>query len=90
MKLDGGQAKQRSYMGACLTVFAILVTSVFAYYKLLTLSEYLDVDVMYANVESGIHHTEKFNSDNGFFVAAALTAYDLDNTVTEDPKYGEL
>ena len=77
-------------MGAFLTFLAIAVTSVFAFYKLLTLKEFLDVDVMYANVESGIDHTQKFNSDDGFFIAAALTAYDRDTTVTEEHKYGEL
>ena len=57
MKLDGGQSKQRSYMGAFLTFLAILITSIFAFYKLLTLIEFLDVDVMYAVVESGVDHT---------------------------------
>ena len=57
MKLDGGQAKQRSYMGALLTFLAILVTSIFAFYKLLTLIEFLDVDVMYSEIESGVDHT---------------------------------
>ena len=77
-------------MGALLTFLAIVVTSVFAFYKLLTLKEFLDVDVMYANVESGIDHTQKFNSDDGFFIAAALTAYDRNTEVTEEHKYGEL
>ena len=44
-------------MGAFLTFLAILITSIFAFYKLLTLIEFLDVDVMYSEIESGVDHT---------------------------------
>ena len=37
-----------------------------------------------------IDYNEKFDSSKGFFVAAALTAYDNETEVIEDPTYGEL
>ena len=45
---------------------------------------------MSALEESAISSDYKFGADDGFFVAAALTAYDLNEEITEEERYGEL
>ena len=49
-----------------------------------------DVDIMSALLENNIHYSERFTTEDGFFVAAALSAYDSNTTVTEEARYGEL
>ena len=45
---------------------------------------------MSALEESAISPDYKFGADDGFFVAAALTAYDSNEEITEEERYGEL
>ena len=90
MKLDGAKVDQKSYMGAVLTILLYLTTLLFTYTKFKTLHEKNDVDIMSALIEGAIDHTEKFTSENGFFVAAALTEYDSNTEIIEEEKYGEL
>ena len=48
------------------------------------------VDVMSATEVDAIDYWEKFDYSNGFYVAAAITAYDAETEIVEDPTYGEL
>ena len=45
---------------------------------------------MSALEEDAISFDYKFGSDDGFFVAAALTAYDEEEDIIEEERYGEL
>ena len=90
MKLDGGIVDQKSYMGSFLTVVITLVTLVFFYTKVQVLKDKSDVDIMSALLENDISYEEKFTYQDGFFVAAALTEYDSNTTMLEEPRYGEL
>ena len=45
---------------------------------------------MSALEEDAISFDYKFDSDDGFFVAAALTAYDEEEDIIEEERYGEL
>lgn len=67
-----------------------LVTIMFTYTKVITIVEKNDVDIMSALMENAIDHSEKFSYEDGFFVAAALTAYDSNTEVVEEERYGEL
>ena len=50
-----------------------------------------DVDIFTAEREDGIDYNYKFSAiDDGFFVAAALTEYNSNTTITEEARYGEL
>ena len=77
-------------MGASLTIFLHLCLIMYAYTKAITLVEMNDVDIMSALIEGEIDHTEVFSSEQGFFVAAALTAYDSETEIIEEERYGEL
>ena len=77
-------------MGSCLTIIMGLVTILFTYTKVITLIERNDVDIMSALLENYIDFTTPFQTQNGFFVAAALTAYDSETEVIEEERYGEL
>ena len=91
MKLDGSQIWQQSYMGAFFTVLMWLVVATFIYTKAITVILKDEVDIMSALVEYGLDHNYRFSTDQGFFVAAALTEYDSNTEIIEVPeKYGEL
>ena len=45
---------------------------------------------MGAVIENAFDFTDQFNASHGLFIAAALTLYDSDKEVLEDPKYGKL
>ena len=45
---------------------------------------------MSALMVDAVDYTEKFDSNRGFFVAAALTAYNDESEIIEDETYGEL
>ena len=40
--------------------------------------------------ENLIDYGERFNTEQGFFVAAAITEYDSNTEIVEKPEYGEL
>ena len=78
-------------MGTLLTLIFGVIIVFFAYDKSVTLAYKHDVDIMSASIENAVEQTEKFNaSENGFFIAAALTEYDTNTEIIEDPRIGEL
>ena len=77
-------------MGTCLTIWIAMTTFMFFYTKTLTIVEKLDVDIMSALIDNDIDFNYKFSADQGFFISAALTRYNSNTTLTEDPRYGEL
>ena len=91
MKLDGEEKTQTSYMGAILTVLLNLLMLMFAYTKFTTIYQRNDVDIMSAISEFAIGDDEEFTTEEGFFVAVALTEYDNNSEIIEVPEvYGEL
>ena len=77
-------------MGSILTIIIALTTLMFFYTKTLTIVSKHDVDIMSAIIENAIDIEEKFTADHGFFIAAALTNYNSNRKLTEDPRYGKL
>ena len=90
MKLDDGKTTKDSIMGATLTILLILMVGLFTITKVLTWFNRLDVDIMSALQENEIDFNFKFTTEEGFFLAAALTEYNSDREITEDKRYGEL
>ena len=77
-------------MGSCLTFILALTTILFTYTKVVTLVDKNDVDIMSALLEGKIDYETKFTTQDGFFVAAALTEYDSNPEVIEEERFGEL
>ena len=74
-----------------LTSILVIGTIFFLYAKAITLITRSDVDIFTANREDALDYNFKFSAKNdGFFVAAALTEYNSNTTVTEEARYGEL
>ena len=64
--------------------------SIFLYTKVLTWRGKKDVDIMSALVENEFDYEKSFDTESGFFVAAALTEYDSNTEIIEKAEYGEL
>ena len=64
--------------------------TIFIYTKMLTWHGKKDVDIMSALLENEINYIERFNTEKGFFIAAAITEYDSNTEIIEKPEYGEL
>ena len=80
-----------SWMGLCLTILVVLSMFLFLYPKLTAWIFRTEVDVFGAEIEFAIDYREKFNVDDGLFIAAALTEYNSDPEILEDKEvYGEL
>ena len=91
MRINKDQDNSPSWMGLCLTILVVLSMFLFLYPKLTAWILRTDVDVFGAETEFAIDYKEKFNVDNGLFIAAALTEYNSDPEIIEDKEmYGEL
>lgn len=77
-------------MGALLSTLISLVTAIFLYSKIMVLYKASDITIMMSTLESAFTFDDRFTSEQGFFFAAALTEYDSNTEIIEDPKYGEL
>ena len=78
-------------MGACLSTFSFLVTTVFLYSKVMVQHTESDITVMMNQLDGAISQDFRFTADDhGFFVAAALTEYESNTEVIEEARYGEL
>ena len=90
MKLDGPHREHKSYCGSLLTILFVTISVVFIYTKILTIVKKQDIDIMSVIEEAAISYDDKFDANDGFFVAAALTAYDSEEEIVEEERYGEL
>ena len=77
-------------MGSFLTCLVAITTFMFFYTKTVTIVEKQDVDIMSALIDNNIDDDFRFTANNGFFISAALTRYNSNTTLTEEPRYGEL
>ena len=90
MKLKGNNSFYRSYIGAfCSFILSIFLT-MFIVAKLQTLILKSDVDILQNDDDNAIGQTERFSEEDGFFVAAGITAYDKDPNIIEKEEYGEI
>mmetsp|Transcript_7222 Transcript_7222/g.10094 ORF Transcript_7222/g.10094 Transcript_7222/m.10094 type:complete len:149 (+) Transcript_7222:191-637(+) len=63
----------------------------FMYAKLLVLFRVSDIDIIEVKLDYHFTDKDQFTAkQNDFFLAAALTRFDSNTTVTEDKRYGEL
>ena len=74
MKFEG-EKYLKSYLGAILTVILGFFTMSFIITKYNTLVHKQSVQIMSSVVENGIDDNTKFTTENGLFVAAAITEY---------------
>ena len=88
--IDKDVDRQRSIMGSCLTILFTILTLTFTYSKGSVLITKDDVKIMSVTIPGAIDSDFKFSSREGFFAAAALTEFNTDTSIIEDPRYGEL
>lgn len=62
----------------------------FVYTKVVTWHLKKDVTVMGALISHYYDASDRFNATQGFFMAAGLTNFDSNTTLTEEKRYGEL
>ena len=92
LKIDfeGQGAAYKSYMGAFISIVFIVITLAFFYIKCLTLYNSSHIVTTDTLAEKVIGETEKFTSEQDFFVAAALTAYNNEAELPPDlHRYGK-
>ena len=90
MTIDGETQVSQSYLGACLTLLALVVTVLYSVQKIEILLNKKDVDVLSATKDIFYTDDDKFTYENGFNIAVAFTSYN-DETEWELPaEYGRL
>ena len=90
MKLTRDKDSIGSYMGSFLTFLMYAITIVFFYSKFMVLKHKTDITILRNVIDSEFTAEDAFTAEDGFFVAAALTAYDSETESIERPEYGEL
>ena len=90
MQIDGELSNTTSYMGTILTIIFVILIATFAYSKIMVLVDMGDVTVVGSTADDYFTDDDHFNSEKGFFVAAALTYYDSDTEPVQDLRYGKL
>jgi len=90
MKVDGKRDLIHSWMGTLCTIMMALLLAGFTYLKTLNIINKKDITILSTEIEGAYDYDYKFTADSGFFVAAALTAFDSGTEILEEPQYGEL
>ena len=90
MRLRENDSYYRSFMGALCSLIILLFLLTFSAAKLQTLILVSDVDIFQASKDYALSQRERFSSDDGFFIAAAITEYDKDPDSIEREEFGEL
>ena len=90
MKLDGGVDTYSSRCGAFFSLVAAIVLIFYMLIKIDTIVSRNDVDIFSAILDHEITQEDKFDSTQGFYIAAGLTAYDGIQESIDDKKYGQL
>ena len=71
-------------MGAFCCLLVVFFLLAYSYAKLLVLFEIKDIDIIEVNRDYFYNDSEKFTAEkDNFFLAAALTEFDSNRTVTE-------
>ena len=90
MRLDTGNESLKSIVGSFMSLILIGILLLFTYLKADVLINKKDVDVLSTINDNFYTPDDIINSENGFRVAAAFTAFDSNKEVILDPTYGEL
>ena len=75
-------------MGALVSIIFIFLSCLFLYSKIMVMYYVSQVTIISNLVEGAYTHDDKFSTENGLFVAVALTEYDDERESIEDPSYG--
>ena len=76
--------------GATCTILLAIIVLIFALVKLNVLVERTEYDVIVENFEYNFDRNNKFGLDDGFVIAAAITAYDSSEEPIEDERIGTI
>ena len=90
MRVSDNKKSLASCCGALLSLVMSAFMLTFIYTKTMTWHHKKDVDIVGVVKESAFDDTYHFNSTEGLFLAAGLTNYDSNTTVTEEARFGEL
>lgn len=91
MKLERDESTYASFFGACCSIVIAIFMLGFVYTKLMILLNRKEINVVEASQDFTFADTEPFSAkEHNFFLAAALTQYDSNRTVTESKEYGEI
>ena len=91
MKLERDESHYTSYFGALSTIVVACFMLGFCYTKMLTLLGRKDVDIIESTQDFHFPDSDQFSAaKDNFFLAAAITRYDSNRTLTESKEYGEL
>lgn len=77
-------------MGGFLTILIAIMTLSYSFTMFNKLIDKSKADIVSFQIENAVPNDEKFSSDEGFYLAAALTEYNKDPEPTEDRRYGQL
>ena len=90
MRLTDDDGSLKSYLGSACSLFLLVLTLIYAYFKFEVLLQKSDANIL--STVNDLHFTDDFVFDysNGFRTAIAFTAYDNERDVILDPTYGEL
>ena len=76
--------------GAVCTVILAFIVLIFAIVKLNVLIERTEYDVIIESFEYNFDQNNQFGLDDGFAIAAAITAYDSNESSIEDDRIGTI
>ena len=76
--------------GAVCTLILAFIVFLFALYKLNVLIERSEYDVVVESFEYNFDQNNQFGLDDGFAIAAAITAYDSNENPIEDERIGTI
>ena len=89
-KLPGNKTHHGTPLGCCFTALLVMTFVLQTVLKSGSLVN-LDDTTIHWQVEEGFFNSSHvFSSSDGFKIAFAITAYDSNHTITEDPTYGRL
>ena len=89
VQYEGGGAYV-SYIGALCSLIFIMISMVFLYSKIMVLVNVSRITVISNYQVGALTYEDKYSGEDGFFIAAALTAYDSETEPMDDPRYGDL
>ena len=88
--LPDDQSRYRSFLGVILSIVTILLLSSYAAWKIINLIKLIDYTVRVYDRENFFDIKEEFGPEDGFMLAAGLTAYDKSPDDITDLSIGRL
>ena len=88
--LPDGHDTYRTFIGALLSLFTIVIILTTGVYKFTTLINKDEYRVQLRTIENEFTLSQTFGSSDGFAIAAAVTSYDGSSEDITDPEIGEI